>query len=157
MEQHQEYQQYENHDDRHDHHKAHNQQMHDTCTHYHLYFVQLQTTDGQTFEGIIEDIDNDGVTMLMPAGETREAEDDIDERQFGVVGVGAGFPGVGVGFGFPGYGFPGYGYPGFGWFPGYGAFPGYGGFPWYGYPRRFRRFRRRRFPFYGIGGVFPFY
>ncbi|WP_258000393.1 hypothetical protein [Bacillus sp. Marseille-P3661] len=46
----------------------------------------------------------------------------------------------GVGFGVPyGYGFP--------WGYGYG-----------GYPRRFRRFRRHRFPFYSIGGFFfPFF
>ena len=45
-----------------------------------------------------------------------------------------------------------------GWGGGFG--PGYGGgYGWgYGYPRRFRRFRRYRFPFFGIGRWFsPFF
>lgn len=45
-----------------------------------------------------------------------------------------------------GYGYPnGYGYP-------------YWGYPFYGYPRRFRRFRRFGFPFFGLRSFFfPFF
>ncbi|WP_051353112.1 hypothetical protein [Thalassobacillus devorans] len=44
---------------------------------------------------------------------------------------------------------------------GYSGFGPYGGYPYgagYGYPRRFRRFRRRRYPFFYIRRLFfPFF
>ena len=41
----------------------------------------------------------------------------------------------------------------------YGGYPPFGGYPYgYGYPRRFRRFRRHRFPFYALRRLlFPFF
>ncbi|MCE7794794.1 hypothetical protein K8O68_20620 [Salipaludibacillus sp. CUR1] len=103
-----------------DHHQQHMQEM---CQQYHLYFIQLQMMDGSIAEGIIEDADHEGVTLLMP-----EEDGHMDgSRQFG---AGA-FGGAPYGFG-----------------------PGLG----YGVPRRFRRFRRRRFPFFGIRTLFfPFF
>ena len=66
------------------------------CQRYMNYHVIAQTRDGQQFEGIIDGMDDDGVTMLVP--------EDVDgeERQYGLDGYGR---------------------------------------------RRFRRFRRQRFPF----------
>ncbi|MCR6107265.1 hypothetical protein HXA34_13250 [Salipaludibacillus agaradhaerens] len=113
-------------EDRHTH--PHQQDMKDMCQHYHLYFVQIQMMDGSLHEGVIEDVDNEGVTLLTPFEGDHHFPD--GSRQFG----------TGIG--------------GFGTFTPYGF--GYG--PWYGVPWRFRRFRRRRFPFYGIGGFyFPFF
>ncbi|GAB2559015.1 hypothetical protein [Gracilibacillus alcaliphilus] len=95
-------------------HVSHQQQMHETCKNLYLHFVQFQTMEGQMLDGIIEDVDEDGVTMLIPDGDAESAEG--MERQFGY---------------------------------------GYGGFY---YPWRFRRFRRFRFPFFGIRRLFfPFY
>ncbi|WP_175615242.1 hypothetical protein [Piscibacillus halophilus] len=103
-----------------DHHKK---SLFDTCHKHHLYLVQTETIDGQMFEGIIDEYDDDGVTLLVPYGD----QDRVD-------GYGPG-PGYGYGFG-----------PGFG--------PQYG----YGYPRRFRRFRRFRFPFFNLRRIFfPFF
>ncbi|WP_054636603.1 hypothetical protein [Thalassobacillus sp. C254] len=110
--------------------ERHQHYMHDMCRQYHLHFVQLQTTDGQMYDGIIEDYDNEGVTMLMPYGDDDYSHHHQDGyRQFGF--------GFGGGFGYPyGYGAP------------------YG----YGFPRRFRRFRRHRFPFPFLRGFFfPFF
>ncbi|UTR15301.1 hypothetical protein MM221_01510 [Salipaludibacillus sp. LMS25] len=116
---------YKEEESRHSH--PHEQDMKEMCHHYHLFFVQIQMMDGSLHEGIIEDADNEGVTLLMPFEQDPHHD---ASRQFG----------TGVG--------------GFGTFSPYGF--GYG--PGYGVPWRFRRFRRRRFPFYGIGGFyFPFF
>ncbi|SFL80239.1 hypothetical protein SAMN04487943_10456 [Gracilibacillus orientalis] len=90
----------------------HKKQMHELCNNYHLYFMQFQTMEGDTFEGIIEDIDEDSVIILIPSGDLERVEE--TERQYGF---------------------------------------GYGG-----YPRRFRRFRRHRFPFLLLRSLFfPYY
>lgn len=95
-------------------HTSHSKQMYETCKKFHLYFVQIQTTEGQLYDGIIEDVDNEGVAMLVPSGDIEQGEG--MERQFGY---------------------------------------GYGG---YGFPRRFRRFRRVRFPFFQLHRLFfPYY
>lgn len=101
------------------------------CKRYTHHFVNMQTTDGQQYDGIIEGTDQESVYMLVPdgdvSGEDEQAEqrDEYDEEteletQYR-----------------------------------------FGGYPWYGgywYPRRFRRFRRYRFPFFRIGGFyFPFF
>lgn len=67
------------------------------CQRYMNYHVIAQTRDGQRLEGIIDGMDDDGVTMLVP--------EDVDgeERQYAPEGYGR---------------------------------------------RRFRRFRRQRFPFF---------
>jgi hypothetical protein len=77
----------------------------DLCKKYHLHLVRLEGTDGNIYEGIIEDVNEDSVDMLIPVGDV-EDDPDYGMRQY---------------FGQMGYG---------------------------GYPRRFRRFRRRRFPFF---------
>lgn len=71
-------------------HNPHTQQMYETCKKYQLYFVQIQTTDGKMYDGIIEDVDNEGVTMLMPYGDMEQEEG--MERQFGYGYGGFGFP-----------------------------------------------------------------
>ncbi|MFC0472554.1 hypothetical protein ACFFHM_19225 [Halalkalibacter kiskunsagensis] len=95
------------------------QQMHDLCQQYYNHLMQFETTDGQVHDGIIDSVDQNGVNMLIPDGDTEQRNN--DQR----------------------YGFDvGYG--------GYGGYPPYG----YGYPRRFRRFRRQRFPFYLLRSLF---
>ncbi|WP_208590116.1 hypothetical protein [Gracilibacillus suaedae] len=87
-------------------------QMYEMCKNYQLYFMQFQTTEGETFEGIIEELDDDGVIILIPVGDTERGDE--AERQYGF----------------------GYGY----------------------FPRRFRRFRRRRLPFFLLRSLFfPYY
>ncbi|WP_416151193.1 hypothetical protein ACM26V_09575 [Salipaludibacillus sp. HK11] len=124
--------------------EQHLKDMHDACTQYHLHFIQIQMIDGSIHDGIIEDSDNEGVTLLMP--EDDDAQQPYNEQQGYQMNNQPGH------FGY-GYGGSGYPAPGFG--PGYG--PGYGiGRP--RIPRRFRRFRRRRYPFYGINTLlFPFF
>lgn len=110
-------------------------QVKEMCQTNHYYFVQIQLSDGSLVDGIIDGTDEDHVYMLVPVGDEME---ETDQRQFGYSGYG----------GFGGYG----GYDGYG---GYGGYPFGGG---YGYPRRFRRFRRRRFPFFHVRRLFfPFF
>ncbi|MGM8216687.1 hypothetical protein ACLIA0_14205 [Bacillaceae bacterium W0354] len=117
--------------------------MYDMCHKHHLHFVHMHTNDGKLIEGIIDEVDEEGVTLLTPCGDMARGEDDREERPFG-----AGYEYGAFGPGYGGFG-PGYGYGGYG--PGYGY--GYGG-----YPRRFRRFRRNRFPFSVLSGLmFPFF
>ncbi|MFC3040530.1 hypothetical protein ACFOGI_09760 [Virgibacillus xinjiangensis] len=95
---------------------SHHQQLQDFCRRYQYHLVQGEGTDGRTYDGIIEGVDNDAVYMLTPDGDNDWDDWDDMDRQYG--------------YGPSGYGYN-YGQPGF-----------------YGYPRRFRRFRRRRFPFF---------
>lgn len=131
--------------------QAHQNQMHDMCKNYHLHFVQIQMADGHMHDGIIEEVDQEGVTLLIPHEDMQHRDEEGEQHPYGFedsrgpYGYG---PGGGPGFAPPGYG-PGPG-PGFGP-PGYGP-PGYGPRP--RYPRRFRRFRRHRFPFAGLGRLF---
>ena len=109
------------------------QNIHDLCRRYQLFLMQFETNDGQMFDGIIDNVDDDGVDVLVPVGDYNDDNDDYNNdnnwnRQF--------FPGYG------GYGFPPYGYSPYG----------------FGYPRRFRRFRRRRYPFHVFRRIFfPFF
>ncbi|SDH68248.1 hypothetical protein SAMN05192534_10959 [Alteribacillus persepolensis] len=99
---------------------AEQRNMPELCRRYQYHLVQMEGTDGQIYDGIIEDVDNDNVYLLEPAGD----DNDMDRQ--------------------PPYGF------GFG----YGGYPPYG----YGYPRRFRRFRRRRYPYFFFRRLFfPFF
>ncbi|MET3682831.1 hypothetical protein ABID56_000921 [Alkalibacillus flavidus] len=113
--------------------KPNNEQMHDFCRDHHMHFVHLETGDGQLFDGIIDDVDHDGVILILPWGEMGNMQDERNNPNYGYG------PGSGYGYG-PGYpGQPGYGSPG-------------------RYPRRFRRFRRQRFPFRLINRIlFPFF
>lgn len=109
-------------------------QVHDQCKNSMLQFVMIEMNDGNTYDGIIEDVDDDYVVLLIPEGDKdwsyrKDSDQNDEDRQFGFGG-------------FSGYGYGGYGYPGYG----------------YGVPRRFRRFRRYRFPFFGIRRLlYPFF
>ncbi|MBO8155589.1 MAG: hypothetical protein H0Z32_03920 [Bacillaceae bacterium] len=104
--------------------------MQDQCKNYMLQYVVIEMNDGSSYDGIVEDMDDDHVIILIPEGDQdwghhRETEQNEEERQFG-----------------------------YGGFPGYGGGYGYG----YGVPWRFRRFRRYRFPFFGVRRFFfPFF
>ena len=52
------------------------------CSQYMNYHVIGHLSDGTNIDGIIEDMDDDGVTMLMP----EEVDDDTDGRQYGGYG-----------------------------------------------------------------------
>lgn len=83
----------------------HQRSLHDLCRKYMHYHVVLKMKDGRSVHGILEGMNRQEASVLVP-------EDVTDERQF------------------------------------------YGG---YGYPRRrFRRFRRRIFPFIIIAALYPF-
>ncbi|OMG50020.1 hypothetical protein BK140_08795 [Paenibacillus macerans] len=109
--------------------------MKEICKRYHHHLIHVESTDGKVFVGIIDGMDDDHVYLLVAVGDT-----DGDDRA--ILG---GYP-------FGAFGFGGYPYGGF-----YGG--GYGfGYPFYGYPRRFRRFIRRPFPFFGLRRfAFPFF
>ncbi|MGJ9386184.1 small nuclear ribonucleoprotein [Salipaludibacillus sp. CF4.18] len=69
----------ENHD-----YRNHLRDLHDECKNHMYYHVTLTMTDGSTFDGIIENVDMDNITVL--AGEDvmeRESEgDESDTRQY---------------------------------------------------------------------------
>jgi hypothetical protein len=76
------------------------------CQRYMNYHVIAQARDGSQFDGIIEGIDNDGVTMLVPEEvDGEERENDPNRQPYG--------------------------------------------------QRRYRRFRRQRFPFHYF--AYPFF
>lgn len=102
------------------------------CQRYMNYQVIAQMNDGSQFDGIIESIDEDSVTMLVP-----EVVDEEQLWQVNEEGVDRQFAGNPDGF------------DDFGYFDSYGR------------PRRRRRrrFRRRSFPFRLIRRLFfpPYY
>lgn len=95
---------------------SHKQQMQDFCKRYHHYFAQIETTDGNIYDGIIDGSDDESVYLLVPSGDSER--DDENNRQYP-------FGGPPFDYGFP---------PRF--------------------PRRFRRFRRQRFPFFFLRRLF---
>ncbi|MFB9973816.1 hypothetical protein FPQ10_04990 [Allobacillus sp. SKP2-8] len=116
----------------------HKKNMYDHCNKHKLHLMHAQLMDGSMVEGILDEYDEDGVTLIMPCGD--EMRESSDER---IDGFGSGYAGYGHG-GYGGYG-TGYGYGGYG--GSYGHYPG-----------RFRRFRRRRYPFTNIFRLFtPFF
>lgn len=67
----------------------HTRDAKEECTRYMYHHVILTTNDGQSFDGIIEKVDDDQVTVLV-GEDIMERENDMYERQF--YGYG-GFPG----------------------------------------------------------------
>lgn len=63
-------------------HMPNEQDLKNLCMQYMNYHVITQMSDGTQMEGIIEDVDDEGVTMLVP--EDIEA----DDRVFGIGGFG---------------------------------------------------------------------
>lgn len=62
---------------------SHTQTLHDDCKRYLYHHVTLTMTDGSFFDGIIENVDTDRITVLV--GEDvmeRESENESDERQY---------------------------------------------------------------------------
>lgn len=53
--------------------------MHDFCRKHHMHYVHIHTKKGELLDGIIDEIDNDGVTLIIPIGDM-DREDD-EERQ----------------------------------------------------------------------------
>ncbi|RRJ67513.1 hypothetical protein EHV15_11415 [Paenibacillus oralis] len=120
-------------------HHGHKRHMMEICKRYHHHLIHIESSDGHVHVGIIDGMDDDHVYLLIPIGDM-----DGDDRAFG-----APFGGFGTPFG--GFGTP-FGAP-------FGGFGGFGGFPFFGgFPRRFRRFIRRPFPFFGLRRFFfPFF
>lgn len=58
------------------------QDMKNLCMKYMNYHVITQMSDGTQMEGIVEDVDDEGVTMLVPE------EVEGDDRAFGFGGYG---------------------------------------------------------------------
>ncbi|GAE94443.1 hypothetical protein JCM21714_3599 [Gracilibacillus boraciitolerans JCM 21714] len=59
-------------------------EMKKLCQKYMSYYVAGQLHDGSEIEGIIDSIDNSGVTMLIP----EEIEEEQMNRQYGYYGPG---------------------------------------------------------------------
>ena len=104
--------------------------MQELCKKHIMHLLQFETMDGHVFPGIVENVDDDGVDVLVPDGDNYDDNDydynydnNYQHRQYW----------YGGGFGFYPYGFPPF---------------------WQGYPFRFRRFRRRRFPFRILRRIF---
>ncbi|WP_284644652.1 hypothetical protein [Paenibacillus silviterrae] len=56
------------------------------CQKYMKYHVIAHTANGSQFDAIIDDIDADGVTMLVPEELNAHREDEQEYRQFGFGG-----------------------------------------------------------------------
>lgn len=84
--------------------------MYDVCKNHMHRYVMVQTADQQSFDGIVENVDETNLYLAVPTGEAMQRDEGNEERLLGGVGLG-----YGAGFGYPGYGFPGYGYPGYGY------------------------------------------
>lgn len=120
------------------HHKHH---MHSLCQQYLHQNVMIQTNDNQSYQGMIEGVDDDYVYLVVPMDDMSGGMHYRSEDQRFIGGPGVGFGGVPGGW----YG------PGYGW---YG--PGYG---YWGYPRPRPGFRRLVLPLAALTAVslLPFF
>lgn len=121
----------------------HQQNTYDICKNHLYRYVLVQTADQQSYDGIVENVDETNLYLAVPEGEALERDLSNDERLLGGGGFGPG-PGYGGGYGYPGIGIPGYGYPGY-------------GYPYYPRPRR--RFRRLVLPLAALTALtlLPYY
>lgn len=72
-------------------HMQHGHDIKDICHRLRNYYVIGQMSDGSQMQGIIEDMDDDGITMLVP----EDVDDfEMDDRQFVYGGFG-GYGGYG--------------------------------------------------------------
>ncbi|WNF37553.1 hypothetical protein RJD24_03570 [Bacillaceae bacterium IKA-2] len=121
----------------------HQQNTFEICKNHLHRYVLVQTVDQQSYDGIVENVDETNLYLAVPEGEALERDHSNEERLLGGVGFGPGL-GYGGGFGYPGIGPPGYGYPGY-------------GYPYYPRPRR--RFRRLVLPLAALTALtlLPYY
>lgn len=56
--------------------------MHDQCKRYAYHHVIFTMNDGRSFDGIIENVDRDNVTVLVGEDVMERESDGIEERQF---------------------------------------------------------------------------
>ena len=56
--------------------------MHDFCRKHHMHYVHIHTKKGELLDGIIDEIDNDGVTLIIPIGDM-DREDDESVKHLG--------------------------------------------------------------------------
>jgi hypothetical protein len=131
------------------------------CKHHMHRYVLVQTSDGRSYDGIVENVDDRNVYLAIPIGrvdmgyretentfeneeeQSERSDENSEQRIFGGYG-GYGYGGYPGGFGGYGYGRPGYGY----------GYPGYHG----GYGRR-GRFQRLILPLAALTAlsILPYY
>ncbi|MCT8137812.1 hypothetical protein H1D32_08615 [Anaerobacillus sp. CMMVII] len=61
---------------------SHSQNLHEDCNKYMNYHCSFTLTDGNTFDGIIESVGPDRVTVLVGEDVMEENETQYDERQY---------------------------------------------------------------------------
>mgnify|MGYP005755068501 FL=1 len=109
-----------------DYYNRNNNHMYELCANHLKDYVLIQTHDGNQFDGIVVDVDQENATFAVPMDETEVMNEQMQQGDMQN-------DMMRVPFGFPGYGYPGFGYPG------------------YFYPRR--RFRRRVLPLAAIAAI----
>ncbi|MGM0876332.1 MAG: hypothetical protein ACQEWV_16555 [Bacillota bacterium] len=57
--------------------------LHGKCKKYMYHHVILTMTDGSSFDGIIEDVSGDRITVLMGEDTAERESDELEDRQFG--------------------------------------------------------------------------
>lgn len=62
--------------------------LHDKCHKYMYHHVTLTMADGSSFDGIIEDVDRDQITVLVGEDVMERESDEFDARQYYGYGYG---------------------------------------------------------------------
>jgi small nuclear ribonucleoprotein (snRNP)-like protein len=57
--------------------------MHSQCQRLMYFHVIIKLNDGNTVDGILESVENDQISMLVPEEVMGQEDDGADERQFG--------------------------------------------------------------------------
>ncbi|OLS36995.1 hypothetical protein BTR22_09885 [Alkalihalophilus pseudofirmus] len=57
------------------------EEMYNFCTQFMQHLVQFGTNDGNVYDGIIEDVNQEGVTMLMPDGDNDDYDNNMNNNQ----------------------------------------------------------------------------
>ncbi|WP_255259822.1 hypothetical protein [Lentibacillus sp. CBA3610] len=75
---------------------GHQHHMYDMCKRYKYHLIQCEGTDDQMYDGIIDDVADDAVYLLVPVGDMDSDYLGDMTRQFG----------YGYNYGYGGYGYP---------------------------------------------------
>ena len=75
---------------------THRNQILELCKRYHYHFVQIESTDGNVYEGIIDGTEDDHINLLVPSGDIEN--DDNRLYLYGGYRYGGGYP---YGYGYP--------------------------------------------------------
>jgi small nuclear ribonucleoprotein (snRNP)-like protein len=93
--------------------QMHTANMYHVCAQHMNKRVKAELADGKVYEGIIENVDDQNVYLIIEININFTRNEEVEEEEDRAWGYG--YPPYYYGYGYPHYGYPYYGYPGYGY------------------------------------------